>query len=331
MSGKVLITGGAGFIGLHLAQRLVSDGFAVDLADNFSRGVMDKELEALSQEKSVVFHSVDCLDIRAVELLGVDYDYIFHLAAIIGVEHVTRQPYRVLVDNLLMTDNLIRLAQKQSRLKRFLYPSTSEVTAGSLEFFGLPIPTSEDVPLAVSELSRPRTSYMLSKINGEGLCHYSGLPFTIFRPHNVYGPRMGLSHVIPGQLKKAYFAKDGEQVAVPSVDQTRAFCFVGDAVEQLVRMMVHPEAEGETLNLGTENPEVTILEVAETCHATVGRKVRVKAESAPPGSPARRAPDMQKTSTIISFSSQVSLAEGIERTYRWYRDTVFEGGGVSAQ
>jgi UDP-glucose 4-epimerase len=331
VSGKVLITGGAGFIGAHLAQRLVSEGFTVDLVDNFSRGVMDLELETLSCEKAVALYSIDCLDSQQVEALGVEYDYIFHLAAIIGVDHVTRQPYRVLVDNLRMTDNLVQLAIKQKGLKRFLYPSTSEVTAGSFEFFGLAIPTAEDAPLAVTELSRPRTSYMLSKINGESLCHYSGLPFTIFRPHNIYGPRMGLSHVVPGQLKKAYFAKDGDEVHVPSVEQTRSFCFVADAVEQLLRMMVRPEAEGQTLNLGTESPEVTILEVAQACHAAVGRKVHVKAEPAPPGSPARRAPDMTKTNAIIGFSSQVSLAEGVERTFSWYRDAVFEGWGVSAQ
>ena len=108
MSGKVLITGGAGFIGMHLARRLLADGFKVDLVDNFSRGVMDAELEILSNTKSASFHSVDCLDPNAVGSLGVDYDYIFNLAAIIGVEHVTRQPYRVLVDNLRMADNLIQ-------------------------------------------------------------------------------------------------------------------------------------------------------------------------------------------------------------------------------
>lgn len=331
MSSKVLITGGAGFLGFHLSRRLVSDGFQVDLVDNFTRGVMDVELEKLLTEKAASFQSVDCLDSEAVGSLALDYDYIFNLAAIIGVEHVSRQPYRVLVDNLRIADNLIRLAQKQKRLKRFLYPSTSEVTAGSLEFFELAIPTPEDAPLAVTQLSRPRTSYMLSKINGESLCHYSELPFTIFRPHNIYGPRMGLGHVIPSQLKKAYFAKDGAEIEVASVEQTRSFCFIDDAIEQLLRMMLASSAEGETLNLGTEGPEMTIRETAQVCHAAVGRSVRIKSEPSPPGSPARRAPDMSKTTALTGFESKVSLVEGVEKTFRWYRDSVFQSGGVSAR
>ena len=81
--------------------------------------------------------------------------------------------------------------------KLFVFASTSEVYAGSLEHFGLPIPTPETAPLGLPDLGRPRTTYMLSKIYGEALCRHAGLPFTILRPHNLYGPRMGMAHVIP--------------------------------------------------------------------------------------------------------------------------------------
>ena len=331
MTEKVLITGGAGFIGLHLARRLLAEGLEVHLVDSFVRGVRDPDLEAVLEHPGATFDELDCVDPEAVASLPTDFDYIYPLAAIIGVVHVMERPYRVVVDNLRMMDNIIEHARRQKLLKRLMYPSTSEVYAGTLESFDLPMPTPEDTPLAVTELSRPRTSYMLSKITGECLCHYSDIPYTIFRPHNVYGPRMGLVHVVPGQLQKAYEAEDGDEVAVPSVDQTRCFCYIDDALEMLMRMMRRSECEGQTLNLGTEVPEVTIGEVARTCHDAVGRKTIIRPEPPPPGSPERRAPDMSKTTRLTGYSSTVSLQEGVKRTWSWYRKNVFEGGGMSAR
>lgn len=330
MKGKVLITGGAGFIGLHLANRLLEEGYRVHLVDNFARGISDADLDAMLARTGIELSNIDCLDTEAVANLPDDFDFIFHLAAIIGVVHVMKRPYNVVMDNLSLLGNLLAHAARQRNLSRFLFASTSEVYAGTLEHFDLPIPTPESAPLALPALERARTSYMLSKISGEALCHYSALPYTIFRPHNVYGPRMGSVHVIPGQLKKAYDAKDGEAVPVPSVNQTRAFCFVADAVEMLVRMMTRTGCEGQTLNVGTEEPEITIRNVAALCHQVVGRNVMIDPQPPPSGSPARRAPDMSKTSELTGYKSQVSLEEGIGRTYRWYRDQVFEGGGVSA-
>ena len=329
---KILITGAAGFMGLHLARRLLKDGYKVDLVDNLARGVHDIELQGVLDHWSTAnFFNIDCLNSSNTQQLSNDYSYIFNMAAIIGVEHVMKRPYRVIVDNLNLLDNLIEVARRQKNLRRFFYPSTSEVTAGTLEYFELPIPTPEDVHLAITDLKRPRTSYMLSKIAGECLCHYSDIPYTIFRPHNVYGPRMGLAHVVPGQLEKAFNAKDGETVLVASIDQTRSFCYVDDAIEQLIRMMNTPLALGETLNLGTEKPEATILEVAKLCHSAVGRKVIIQEEASPSGSPKRRGPDMSHAFHITGYESQVSLEEGIQRTYKWYLDNIFSGQMLSAK
>ncbi|WP_376694400.1 NAD-dependent epimerase/dehydratase family protein [Wenzhouxiangella sp. EGI_FJ10409] len=331
MTEKVLITGGAGFIGLHLARRLLDEGMQVHLVDSFARGVRDPDLEKILEHPGARFDEIDCLDAEAVAALPTDFDYIFPLAAIIGVVHVMERPYRVVMDNLVMMDNMIEHARRQKALKRFMYPSTSEVYAGTLESFDLPIPTPEDTPLAVTELSRPRTSYMLSKISGECLCHYADIPYTVFRPHNVYGPRMGLVHVVPGQLHKAFEARDGDEIPVPSVDQTRCFCYIDDALEMLVRMMRSRECEGQTLNLGTQEPELTIREVARTCHEAVGRDVTIRPEPPPPGSPARRGPDMSKATRLTGYSSRVDLQAGVEKTWAWYRENVFESDGVSAR
>ena len=128
---------------------------------------------------------------------------------------------------------MIALARQQEKFSRFLFASTSEVYAGTLESFNLTVPTPEESVLAVQNLNEPRTSYMLSKIYGEALCRQAGIPFTIFRPHNIYGPRMGMAHVIPEQLKKAWAAEEGDQLGVHSPDHRRSFCYIDDAVELL--------------------------------------------------------------------------------------------------
>jgi UDP-glucose 4-epimerase len=327
---KTLITGGAGFIGGHLAKRLVAAGHTLHLVDNFARGVADAELEALQKQPNVRFFKKDVLEPAALDAFDNDYDYVFHLAAIIGVSNVLKRPYAVLGDNVTMLLSLLSFAKRQTKLKRFVFASTSEVYAGLLENFTLPIPTPESVALGLPDLKHPRTSYMLSKIYGEALCHQSGLPFTLVRPHNFYGPRMGLSHVVPELLKRAYAAKDGDSLEVFSVDHRRTFCFIDDAVAMLELAATSEKTLNETLNLGTEAPEVTIGELAQKIVDIVGRKLTLVPKPATPGSPARRCPDMKKTAALTGYRSQVSLEDGIRRTFDWYRTNVFDGNATSA-
>ncbi len=330
MSGRILITGGAGFIGFHLAKKLAGSGYRICLVDNLTRGIQDKDLAELLLDKKVSFVEANLLDHDAVAGLGVDFEAIFHLAAIVGVRHVLRRPYDVLAQNTRMLDNVITLARRQTVCSRLLFASTSEIYAGTLEHFDLAVPTPEHTPLALTALESPRTSYMLSKIMGEAMVQHSGVPFTIFRPHNIYGPRMGMAHVIPEQLKKAFDATPGDSISVYSPDHRRAFCYVDDAVEMLERILSYEACEGVTLNLGTETPEVTIREVVRTCMDIVGKTLQLKDLPATTGSPERRAPDMAKTNQLLGYQSQVSLHCGIEETWYWYREQVFQPGRVSA-
>lgn len=324
MTGKILITGGAGFIGLHLARRLADEGYQVDLLDNFARAVDDKEFKDTLALNKVQFFNVDLLSLDQITCLATNYDVIFHLAAIIGVKHVMDNPYDVLYKNISMLGNMIDFARSQKQLSRFLFASTSEVYAGTLKHFDLPIPTPEETPLAVTDLSYARTSYMLSKIYGEALCHQSDLPFTVFRPHNVYGPRMGMAHVIPEQLRNAHKAKKGDSIDVFSVNHTRCFCYIDDAVEMLLRIMNNIGCEGRTLNLGTQNPELKIKEIVQKCFSVVGKELTINEKPETLGSPSRRVPDMTKTSLLLGYESRVSLHDGIKKTYEWYKKNVFD-------
>ena len=331
MSGKVLITGGAGFIGFHLATRLVGNGYQVHVLDNLARGIVDKDLENLINKPEVSFSVVDLLEKKSLLALDKDYDFIFHLSALIGVKHVIRQPYKVLTQNTHMLENTIALSQQQLNLSRLLFASTSEVYAGTLDQFHLNIPTAENSPLAVGILDEPRTSYMLSKIMGETMCHHSGVPYTIFRPHNIYGPRMGMAHVIPEQLRVAFNARSGDHLDVYSLEHTRTFCFVDDAVAMLIRMIESDSCIGQTMNLGVETPEVTIREVVETCIRVTGKKLQINSLPSTPGSPKRRVPDMRLAKSLLGYESQGNLREGITKTWEWYRKNVFENCGRSAE
>jgi len=159
---KALVTGGTGFIGAHLANRLVEKGYHLDLIDDFSRGANDDAIASLQRSGRVRLLERDLRRPGALDDVDADYDYVVHLAAIVGVANVLERPYEVLRDNVLMTAEAIAIARRHSALRRFLFASTSEVYAGTLEHFALPVPTAESTPLAVPGLELARTSYILS-------------------------------------------------------------------------------------------------------------------------------------------------------------------------
>ena len=327
---KSLISGGAGFVGLHLARLLHQHGHEVTLLDNFARAVRDAELESFSAQPGVTVLNRDLLASGAVDGLSEEFDYVFHLAALLGVENVRSRPYQVLTFNSAMLEQIILLTRRQKHLRRLLFSSTSEVYAGTLRHFGMPVPTPESTPLAVSDLTEPRTSYMLSKIYGEALCRYSGLPFTLVRLHNAYGPRMGLSHVIPELLKKAHGLPPGGTLEVYSVGHSRSFCYISDVVEMLRLVVESPGSKGEVLNIGSQGPELRIGQLAEVIVQAAGKPIKIAPMPETPGSPQRRAPDMSKTFSITGYRASVDIAEGVGRTYAWYRSNIFEGGKPSA-
>lgn len=328
---KILITGGVGFIGGHLAKSLASEGHAVHLLDNFKRGVKDPFIEECEKSLGVEIIHADLNDAATLRTLADDYTHIYHLAAIIGVVHVLQRPYEVLTANARMTENVIGVASRQKALKRFLFSSTSEVYAGSLIHMDMPIPTPESTPIVLTDLNQARTSYMLSKLYGEAMCNMSGLPVTNVRLHNVYGPRMGMSHVIPELLFKAWKAQDGAALEVFSVEHKRTFCYVSDAISMIRALVESDAAVGQTVNIGNESPEVTIGELADVIVSAVGRKLEIIPQPATPGSPARRCPSTRLLDQLTGVQGALNLEQGVKQTYDWYLENVFKHDGVTAK
>ena len=158
--------------------------------------------------------------------------------------------------------NALEIAKSQKKLERFVFASTSEVYAGTLNHYGLVFPTTESTPLTISNLHEARSSYMLSKIYGETMCLHSGIPVTIIRPHNFYGPRMGLSHVIPELMKKVVDS-DNEVVDVFSVNHKRTFCYIADAVEMIQLLAESDRSIGKAYNVGNDDEETTMGNLAK--------------------------------------------------------------------
>lgn len=314
-----LITGGAGSIGLHLTRRLAADGWRVTLLDSFRRACRDEDLERVLAHAGVDLLHADLAEPGVVAAAGDGYTHVFHLAAMLGVEQVLDHPHEVLRSNAVTTLHALDIAGRQPSLQRCVFASTSEVYAGTLLHFGVELPTPESTPLALPALEQPRTSYMLSKLYGEALCLHSGLPVTIVRPHNVYGPRMGHAHVIPQMLERAHRLTREQNFEVPSAGHTRTFCFVDDAVEMIARLADAPQAVGQAVNVGTQAPEIPMQDLAALVLSVVGRDAAVTPLPPTPGSPARRAPDMRRCAALTGYHSRVELREGIERTYTWYR------------
>jgi len=324
---KILITGGSGFIGFHLANSYLKNGDSVDLIDNFTRGENDISFNKLLKHKNCNLIKIDILDPLFNTYLTSNYDYIFHFAAIIGVSNVLKSPYLVLSNNVKMIEILINFAKQNTNLKRFIFTSTSEVYSGTLKFHNLQIPTPEISPLSVNDLNHPRTSYMLSKIYGEALCHQSGLPFTILRPHNIYGERMGFSHVIPELLKKAYFIENKCPIEVASTNHSRTFCYIDDAISQIILAASLSVFQGVTVNIGTQSSEIKILDLAIKITKMVSYDLNKIIDITPsdnaPGSVSRRCPDMSLMYKLSGFISATSLDEGLIKTYEWYKSNSF--------
>jgi UDP-glucose 4-epimerase len=254
---RALITGGAGFIGSHLADALLERGYSVTVIDDFSTG-QPRNIEHLMGLPTFRFVSGSIGDETLMEQLVSDCDVIFHLAAAVGVELVVEDPVRVIETNVFGTHAVLKLASRH--LKKVLVASTSEIYGKSDQ-----IPFCEDGDRLLGPTTTARWSYSTSKAVDEILClgyhQKMGLPTVVFRLFNTVGPRqMGrYGMVFPRFVQKAL---RGEPLVVHGDgQQSRCFCDVADTVRAIIGLAESSAAVGRVFNVGSTH-EVTILELA---------------------------------------------------------------------
>ncbi|MEM6884974.1 MAG: SDR family NAD(P)-dependent oxidoreductase [Verrucomicrobiota bacterium] len=316
---KILITGGAGFIGFHLLKRLRQEDAEIVLCDNLSRGVVDAELNEILESPNVSLIEADLTKKEEVEKLGTGFDEVFHLAAILGVENVLRHPDEVMRVNVTATMNILDWCSNGGGKKLF-FSSTSEAYAWTKLFHEIPVPTPETVPLSLTDLKNPRASYAGSKVFGElATCQYGemrDMEYVIVRYHNVYGPRMGLDHVIP-QLHQRLI--QGERpLKVRSTHHMRAFCYVDDAVDLSLNIMRQSAASGEIFNIGNDTEEISIGDLASKIIKLSELEAEMDSVEAENDPIQRRCPDMSKARKILDYAPRFSLDEGLQETIAWY-------------
>ena len=317
---RTLITGGAGFLGYHLALELSREPTnQLVLLDNLVRGRRDRDLQSLITMSNVSFMEADLTEAATFRGLGSDYDEVYHLAGIIGVHNVLDRPHEVLRVNAISTLLLLDWFA-QGGGKKLMFASTSEAYAWTQKIIPLAVPTPEDVPLVLTELRNPRSSYAGSKIFGElvvnQFCATYNKPFVILRYHNVYGPRMGDDHVIPQLYARARQGQD--PLIVYSANHTRAFCYVTDAVKATIRAMRETPANAQTINIGNDLEEITIGELAQILLQKAKIRVSLEPRIATNDPIQRRCPDLARARQMLGYRPQVALNEGLELTLAWY-------------
>lgn len=319
---KVLLLGGAGFIGRNIAKQLAASGtHEITIADNFFRqgGKPDEEILRLKQQHGIALVPGDFTDSSAFEQLNDKFDQVYMLASVVGVEYTSSIPHEIIRINTMLIMNTLEWLKKVG-CGRLLFTSTSETYAGAIEEFGYKVPTPEEVPLTIQDISHPRFTYAVTKMLGEsGFLNYSrkvGFEAVVVRYHNVYGPRMGFKHVIPHLAQR--FTASETPFKIYGYDQTRAFNYIDDAVAGTILTMENG-GNREIYHIG-DTDEISIEQLVRY----VGELFKYDGpyEIAPTyaGSVGRRCPDITKAVRDLGYSPKVRWQDGVRKTIEWYRE-----------
>ena len=237
---KILVTGGAGFIGYTICKFLAEDPENdIHIIDNFAKGRNDDEFKALIEKNNVTFFNRDLTNQNTYSEIDNYYNQIYHVAATVGVKTVTNNPVETLKNNTFSTLFLLEYLKRMKTPNKILFASSCENYAGSITCCNVQIPTPENVPLCIEDIFNPRWTYAISKILGEAACiHYSQqyhFDAAIVRYHNIFGPRMGIEHVIPEFILR--LKKNSKLFEMYGGDQFRTFCYCTDAAKMTIHVM----------------------------------------------------------------------------------------------
>lgn len=310
---RIFITGGAGFIGTTLAARLVERNKVV-LYDNLSRNSLKNS--AISGHPNLQLVQGDILDIPSLQRAMVGADLVVHCAAIAGIDTVIRRPVNTMRVNMIGSANVLEAAAQLGTCRRVVCFSTSEVF-GSQAFR-----SAETDATVIGNVGEARWTYAVSKLAEEHLAiayhKEQGLPTTVVRPFNVYGPGQvgeGAMRIFVQQALRNETIQihgDGTQI--------RAWCYVDDMVEGVMLALEHPRAIGESFNIGNQRAVTTIYGLASTVIRVLGSRSRIEFIRKDYADIELRVPSVGKARDLIGFEARVDLDEGIERTAAYYRD-----------
>jgi nucleoside-diphosphate-sugar epimerase len=312
---RILLTGGAGFIGTALAGRLVDDNRIVVL-DNCHRNSLKHT--NLLRHPNLHFHQGDVLDPGAVRDAAEACDIIVHLAAIAGVDTVLRMPVTTMQVNILGTYNVLEAARTYPGLERFVDFSTSEV------FGAYAYNVREGDLTSLGAVGEARWTYAVSKLATEHLAHnyykQFGLPAVSIRPFNIYGPGQVGEGAVHRFITQAL---SGADITIHNDgSQIRAWCYVDDIVNGILACMECPQAVGHAFNIGNPRSVVTIHNLATEIARLTRSESKIKYVKWNQADVELRIPNIDKARELLGYQPVVDLEEGLTRTIEWYRRSV---------
>ncbi len=323
MEKAILITGGAGFIGSHLAETLIAEGKRVIVIDNLATGSLDN-IAPLLKHPNFTFIEDTITHLELLHDVLPECEFVFHLAAAVGVKLIVRDPVWVIETNIEGTMAVLRAAARYQT--PVLITSTSEVYGK-----GVRVPFSEEDDRLLGPTTKSRWCYAESKAVDEflGLAYQRehGLPVTIVRLFNTVGPRQTGQYgmVVPRFVRQAL---QGKPITVyGDGQQTRCFCNVQDVVHALIQLSRTPEAAGHIFNVGSTE-EVSILTLAQTVREITGSHSEIifvsYDEAYEPGfeDMARRVPDIRKIQTMLGWTPRLSLRETIAQMVAYEKEVM---------
>jgi len=310
---RILLTGGAGFIGTTLAGRLVADNELVVL-DNLHRDTLTGT--ELSEHPNLTFLQGDVLDAQAVHKAARGATHIVHLAAIAGVDTVLESPVRTMRVNIIGTYNVLEAAHEtRETVERLVDFSTSEV-------FGTHAFRVDETHVTTQgSVGEARWTYAVSKLAGEHMSRAYfdefGLPTVSLRPFNVYGPGQ-----VGGGAIRAFIeaALEGQDLVIHGDGaQIRAWCYVDDMVNAILLALEHPAAVGESFNVGNARSALTIYDLAQRIKRLSGCPGQIRFQPLHYTDVELRIPNVDKARELLGFEAEVELDDGLARTIAWYR------------
>jgi UDP-glucose 4-epimerase len=314
LSGKrILLTGGAGFIGSTLARRLIDDNDVVAI-DNLHRDSMSGT--DLAEHPNLTFVRADVLDADVVRDAAAGATHIVHLAAIAGVDTVRESPVRTMRVNLIGTYNVLEAAlATRETVERLVEFSTSEI-------FGThAYNVREGHVSTIGSVGETRWTYAVSKLAGEHMAHAyreeHGIPVVTVRPFNVYGPGQIGGGAIRAFIEAALAGRD--LTIHGDGSQIRAWCYVDDMVDALLLCLEKDEAVGQTFNVGNARSAVTIFDLAQRVKRLTDAPGEIVFRPLHYADVELRIPNVEKAREVLGFEAQVDLDEGLARTIKWYR------------
>jgi UDP-glucose 4-epimerase len=307
---KYLVTGGAGFIGSHMVERLLKEGNEVVCFDNLSTGSLDN-IRDFKENPNFQFIQGNILDIKALNNSFKNVEYIFHYAAVVGVKRTIENPLDVLNTNIEGTRNVLELSVKHG-VEKVIFASSSEV-------YGDPV----EIPERENGHVNAKLPYAISKLVGENYCraYYEkfGLKTTSLRFFNVYGPGQESTPYgfVVGIFIRQALSNQPITIFGDGV-QTRDFVFIADNVNDSMIAAEKNTTNGEVLNIGTGKP-TTILDLAEEIVDIVGNDIEMRFLPEREDDIKHRFTDISKMRKLLEYKPRYKLREGLEITVDWYK------------